>query len=655
MCWKEPIYRQVLTFDPQNAVALHLLGVLMHQAGKTAQGIECIERALTIQRSPEFLSNLAELLRSAGQVERAIACCREAIKIAPTLVSSHQNLAVSLQQAAGHEEAEAVARKAVALDPADASGRRILASVLTSRGRYPEAQAEFDVALRLNPKDRLAWDQLGFCCESSGMLEHAVHCHTRAVQLEPNSIHSLFNLARLLVSRGRYSEALPWFDQLARLQPATIETQGLIARCLEGLNRFDEAIGMCRSILDRDPMNLAAHGVIGNARIQSGKFAEAEAGLREAMRLVPSSNFNQILAACVARDGRFLQGLDEINDALAKTPDYPVAEFSKALILMFLGRLEEAWPHFETRWKHPQMDAWRHRTDKPVWDGSPLDGRRILLYAEQGLGDTIHFARYATLVAERGGRVILEVQRGLNDLLKSVAGVERVIVRGEPVGEYDTLAPLLSLPGIFHTSLATIPATVPYVSVAPEKLKQWRQIIGDANGKLKVGIAWMGGDFQRENHLRSTTLSTFAPLAAVPGVRFYSIQKGPSARQAAQPPAGMELVDLDASIKDFSDTAAAIAHLDLVISVDTCVVHLAGALAKPVWNLLARNIGHMWMADREDSPWYPTMRLFRQPVLGDWESVMRRVADEVSGVNNRRCRDAEPNAFKSVERSHVPG
>jgi hypothetical protein len=304
--------------------------------------------------------------------------------------------------------------------------------------------------------------------------------------------------------------------------------------------------------------------------------------------------------------------------------------FSKALILMFAGRYDEAWPCYEWRWQHPRMDRWRHKTDKPQWDGSPLNGKRILLYGEQGLGDTLQASRYATLVAQRGGHVILEVQDGLRQLAQSIEGVKEVIIRGEKVPPFDTHCAVMSLPGIFKTSLQTIPSKVPYITADPAKVAKWREILGDAGGKLKVGIAWEGGAFLRENFLRSASLAEFAPLAAVPNVRFYSLQKGPAARQILKPPAGMDIVDLDSQIVDFADTAAIISNLDLLIAVDTAVVHVAGAMARPVWNLVARNLsGHMWMTNRPDTPWYPTMRLFRQSKLGDWPTVMKKVAEEL--------------------------
>ena len=207
------------------------------------------------------------------------------------------------------------------------------------------------------------------------------------------------------------------------------------------------------------------------------------------------------LAVNLTRQGRIDEALAEIDNAIALKPDYVEAIYSKSLMLWIAGRLEEAWPLFESRWRQPRMDAWRHPTDKPVWDGSPLNGQRILLYAEQGLGDTLHFARYATLVAGRGGRVIVEVQRGLREVIASIAGVERVVIRGEPLGEFDTLCPLLSLPGVFRTSLATIPASMPYVHVDPAKALRWQTIIPRNPGRLNVGLVWKGGDFLREDHL----------------------------------------------------------------------------------------------------------------------------------------------------------
>lgn len=423
--------------------------------------------------------------------------------------------------------------------------------------------------------------------------------------------------------------ALPIFERLVAHEPTNTDLRLRVAGCLEGVNRFDDAIDICRAVLATDPKNNTAHAIIGVSLFQAARLEESEAAIKESIKLGDSPDLRANLAVALVRMGRLDEALTHIDRAIELAPNSIEIAYSKSLILLFAGRMEEAWPLFEIRWQHPRMDAWRHVTDKPVWDGGPLDGKTILLYAEQGLGDTIQYARYATMVAARGGRVVMEVQRGLREVIASIPGVQRVVFRGDPIGDFDTLCPLLSLPGVFHTNLQNIPADIPYVHIDPAKIERWKSIIGDAGGKLKVGVVWMGGDFLRENHLRSSSLADFAPLAAVPGVRLYSLQKGPAAADVLKPPGGMEIVNLDPLIETFEDTGAAIANLDLLIAVDTAVIHLAGAMGRPVWALLSRNTAHQWMIDREDTPWYPTMRLIRQAKLGDWPGTIQRVCKEL--------------------------
>jgi tetratricopeptide (TPR) repeat protein len=626
----EQSYRAILAQNPNDPDTLHLLALLAHQVGHSQAGVEMLERAVAIKADPQYLSNLAELYRAVGQYDRGIACGLRAVEAAPNLCAAHTNLAALFQAANRLPEAQAAARRAVAIAPQDSAANRVLGNVLFSSGNLLDARTHLETAINLNPQDAAACSNLGILLERLGRPDLAVNAHARAAQLQPNSAEFLANLGHAYAMCGRNAEALPHFQRAAQLAPNHLETQENMAACLEQLNRFDEAIAVAKSLLARDGSRLSHYCILGNAYLNQGNLEECEIALRNALRIKEHPDPHQILAVCLTRQGRFDEAVAEIETAIAARPDWVEAHFSKALILMFAGRYEEAWPHYEWRWKHPRMDSWRHVTNKPLWDGSPLEGKTIFLYAEQGLGDTIYFSRYATLVAQRGGQVILEVQPGMRHLMQSVPKVTQVIERGEKVPPFDTHAPLLSLPGIFKTSLETIPADVPYITPPPAKLEQWKQIIGDGGGKLKVGIGWEGGAFQRENHLRSTTLAAFAPLAAILGVRFYSLQKGPAAQQAQRPPAGMDLVNLDAHIKDFSDTAAAVANLDLVISIDTSIIHVAGAMGRPVWTLLGLHLGHMWLSRREDTPWYPTMRLFRQEKLGQWPAVIERVAGELA-------------------------
>ena len=290
-----------------------------------------------------------------------------------------------------------------------------------------------------------------------------------------------------------------------------------------------------------------------------------------------------------------------------------------------MGRFEQGWPGYEWRWKCKEFGS-LPPFHPPLWDGSPLDGRTILVHAEQGLGDTLQFIRYAPLVHQRGGRVILVCQPPLIGLLTRSPGVERLVAQGEALPDYDVHVPLMSLPGLLGTTLESVPADVPYLDAEPQLVEAWRHRLGSYPG-FKVGIVWQGNPKFRLDRRRSIPLAQFAPLARVPGVHLFSLQKGPGAEQLAAVTDRFPVTDLGRRLDDFMDTAAVLKNLDLVISVDTAIAHLAGALGIPVWVALPFVPDWRWLMDREDSPWYPTMRLFRQARPGQWEDVFQRIAE----------------------------
>jgi len=312
----------------------------------------------------------------------------------------------------------------------------------------------------------------------------------------------------------------------------------------------------------------------------------------------------------------------------------PDGHWNLALALLVQGHFPEGWEEYEWRWKTKGLLSPRQLLPQPLWDGRPLAGRAILLHAEQGLGDTIQFIRYLPLVAQRGGRVIVECQPELQRLVQAMTPDIPVLARGQPLPDFAFQCPLLSLPKALGTTLATIPATVPYLHADAQNVQMWRDRLAGHGSALKVGLIWAGNPHHKNDRNRSVKLASLAPLAQVPGVQFYSLQKGAAAAQAKTPPPGMDLIDRTDDLQDFADTAAMIANLDLVIAVDTSVVHLAGALAKPVWTLLPYCPDWRWLLKRQDSPWYPTMRLFRQPEIGDWDSVIQQLA---AALANRLC------------------
>jgi hypothetical protein len=314
--------------------------------------------------------------------------------------------------------------------------------------------------------------------------------------------------------------------------------------------------------------------------------------------------------------------VEAFEKAITLRADYALAHWNLGLILLSLGDFQRGWAEYEWRWRRPEYARHDH-FKRPRWDGTQLGRRRILLHTEQGFGDVIQFIRFVPKVVERGGKVILACHSELRRLLSKIEGVQQWIDPGETLPEFDVHCPLMSLPKVFGTTVQTVPGQAPYLAAGAELAERWRERVEGLPGR-KVGLAWAGRPGHGNDRNRSIRLNQLEKLGIVAGVSFVSLQKGEAARQ--QTP-GLTITDWTADLNDFADTAALIANLDLVIAVDTAVAHLAGALGKPVWVLLPFVPDWRWMLDREDSPWYPTMRLFRQPAIGDWETPISRIVE----------------------------
>ncbi|MBI3974419.1 MAG: tetratricopeptide repeat protein [Chloroflexi bacterium] len=498
-------------------------------------------------------------------------------------------------------------------------------------GRLVEAETLYRRVLEARPDDPDALQLLGALARDSGRPDLAVELIGSALARAPDVPSLHVNLANALRDRGDLDAAVAGYRRALALDPDSPVVHNNLGAVLRAQGKLDEAVASLERALALLPDHPEAHSNLGNALMHQGKRDAAMASFRR---------------------------------ALALKPDHAEAHLGLAFPLLLVGDYGQGWAEYEWRWQCSSLPIERRPFTQPRWNGEPLAGRTILIHAEQGLGDTIQFARYVPLVAARGGRVVLECQPALVRLFQTVSGATQVIAKGDPLPPFDLHAPLMSLPHILGTTLAGIPADLPYLHPDATLLPFWsarirahtnalrpddpqrsptRPLAVPSSRPLAAGLVWSGNPDNPNNRNRSLPLAVLAPLARVPGVTFFSLQKGPAAAEAATPPDGMALVDLDPLLTDFVETAAAVRQLDLVITVDTSVAHLAGALGRPVWLLLACAADWRWLLDRDDSPWYPTVRLFRQSQPGDWNGLVARVAAELT-TETRRHRDTSENS-----------
>jgi tetratricopeptide (TPR) repeat protein len=486
------------------------------------------------------------------------------------------------------------------------------ATTLLNRGLYSESESYFREVLRLCPDHKGSLNNLGTALWRLGRLREAEKCYRRALILTPDDFAVLNNLGNISWDQGLLDQAVEWYRQAVDLRPDSPEALLNLGVTLSDLGEFDLALAL----------------------------------IHKALRLEPGSPDSYLgLGVTLARQAKWDEALDCYNQAVRLRPDFAEPRRNRAQIWLGHGEFERGWPEYEWRLKCPKC---RFPTvNCPRWIGDDLDGRSILLIAEQGLGDTLQFIRYASLVDQRGGRVVVACPESLIRLLARCPGVDHVVDWNWPLPDCDVHAPLLSLPAILKTTLATIPAEIPYLSADAGTVQDWRPVVAQAiehatpagqrsTGKsprtVNIGIAWQGNRDNKVDRWRSFPLTHFAHLARLPAVRLISLQKGDGREQVAALAGQFLVAELtrpdhgDADRRDFLDTAAVINELDLVVTPDTSLAHLAGALGATVFVALPAVSEWRWLVDRDHSPWYPTMRIFRQTTPGDWDGVFERIA-----------------------------
>lgn len=465
----------------------------------------------------------------------------------------------------------------------------------------------------------------------------AIACYQRALELQPDDVDTLKSLGSLLRNRRNFRRALSRFRRVVELQPmnpsAFIDLGSVLCACGDR----DEALACWQRSLALGPSDPEIYCDIGFGFCTAGEFGAAADNFRVALQLNPdcaSALFGLGLVSSSSLN--IAQAVQHYEAALAIDPNHCDAHFGLGLEQLLCGNLAEGWRNYEWRFRClplSECDRTQKFLQYPLWRGEPLQGASILIHTEQGLGDTLQFARYVPLVAARGGRVVLEVPRALKRLFSKVEGVDQIICQNELPGEIPWQCPLMSLPIAFNTELETIPTQLPQLNVDPWAVEAWSDEL--PRDRLKIGLVWTGNPHHDSNRHRSVPLAALERLTEVEGISLFSLQKGAGREELRQAKSATAIRDIEAHCNDMADTAAAIMALDLVITIDTSIAHLAGSLKKPVWILLACPADWRWLLQRQDSPWYPTARLFRQPAPGAWNPVIAEIIGELSKVVRR--------------------
>ena len=487
--------------------------------------------------------------------------------------------------------------------------------------------------LRESPDCFDALHLLGLVHFDEGRMVEALRLLSAALRADPRSVDAMSNLGQVLHATGRYDEAIASYHRALQLAPGHPEILTNLANALLKDGRHDDALAQFDAALARKGDHVGALVNRGNTLIKLNRPVDAIASYDAALALVP--RHPQILTNrghALRRLDRPEEALAEFQAAIAAKPDFAEAHFETGMTQLSLGDFATGWANYEWRWKTGAFAAQVRPFKVPLWSGhDSIAGKTILLHAEQGFGDTLQFLRYVPLVVERGAKVVLEVQPELRSLLPSMPGVD-TLSYGDRLPAFARHCPLMSLPLAFRTGLDSIPAPAPSLVADPERMSQWRDRLQAVlpPGRLRVGLVWSGRPTHNDDRNRSMALAQLQPLFARPGIAWVGLQT--DMRDADRRTLGQlaTITDLGGELRDFADTAAIIAQLDVVVSVDTAVAHLAGTLGKPVLILLPFFVDFRWMRHRDDTPWYPTATLYRQPAIGDWDSVIGRAGDDLT-------------------------
>jgi tetratricopeptide (TPR) repeat protein len=605
------------------------LALVAHQAGRLDEAQAHYLAVLSRDaRHFDALHMLALVHAQRGALDEAERLIARAISVAPQNAAAHFNHGNILLQGKRYGEALTSYERAIVSDPRHAGAYSNRGLLLDALGRPADAVASYDRAISLDPNQALAYTNRGSALAKLGRLAEALASHDKALTLAPNHAEAWHNRATALLELGQAEASVVSSDRAIALNPRVAEPWCVRAQALDSLGCLADALASYDDAIAIDPRHAGALLNRGNVLMKLDRMDEALASYDRALALDPTSVMawtNRATISIVL--GRFADAITAHERALALDPDNAEVHRNLGLARLTVGDLTRGFADFEWRWRTAEFRRRFH--DQPPWSGdTDLAGKTILLHGEQGLGDAIQFCRYAPLVARRGARVIVEVVPALAELMRTLPDVAAVVTVGDAMPGFDLYCALMSLPHALGTTLATIPAAVPYLSASAQRVATWRDRLA-AVPSPRIGVTWAGNPQHSNDVRRSIALPDLLPTLAAAPASIVTLQKelrpGDAELLARHP----HIIQLGDELVTFDDTAAAIAALDLVIAVDTSVAHLAGALGKPVWILVTLAPDWRWLLDRDDSPWYPTARLFRQAARHDWSDVIARIGAEI--------------------------
>lgn len=626
----QALYRKVLAEDAAHFDSLHLLGLAQVQAGALEEGAATIARAIALREDfAEAHYNLGNALLSLSRPADALPCLERAVALNPSDAQYRLEQGNALKELGRLPDALESYRAAARLAPGLAEAFNNEGVVLKELGRPAEALASYDRAIALRPNYADAYCNCGNALRDLGRLEQSLLSYDRAIALKPRHAEAHGNRGIALAALGHHAEALECHDRALALRPANAEALNNRGNALQELGRFAEALASFDGALALRRGYAECWRNRGATLEELGRFEDALASYAEAIALKPDYAEAYHSRSALLHDmGRLAEARQDIERALLLVPDKPAFKANKGRLLLLGGDFANGLPLYEFRKSRRTATRWTARAEATADDHVDLAGKRLLLHAEQGLGDTIHFARYVRCFAKRGAHVMIAPQKPLGRLLRSLDAPFELVDAAGPAVAADLEIPLLSAMHVLGTTLENIPARTPYLAAEPALLSRWQARLLRQPGETIIGICWQGG-MSAIDRGRSFPLRHFHALSQMPGVRLVSLHRGEGEAQLRDMPEGMRVgtlgPDFDAGPDAFIDTAAVICQCDLVITSDTSIAHLAGALGAETWLALKLVPEWRWQLDRRDSPWYPSMTLFRQQVDGDWNGVFREI------------------------------